>query len=399
MIVGVSVIVVGAGAYGASVAYNLAEAGLAVTLLDRRPFVTETSPRAAGLAVQVRTLREFGRLAIRSVELLVSFEEQTGEPLEVSQTGSVAVARDEASDARVRAHPRLGARNGLEVALIDSAEAASLAPYADYRDARSISFTPSDLHLEPGDLPRAYIRAAARRGMVSLEGHDAGSVLVEHGRVAGLATDRGTIRADVVVNCAGGWLSALASTIDAPLPVQPVRHQLVVSEPSDEVSDWHASVRIVDANVYARPYAGGLMFGGYESQPVFLEAGELPASVTELELDMAAIDELRGRVRTELAVLDRLTVRELRGGIPTLTADGHPIIDELPGAEGYFVVGGCNVGGLSTSPAVGEAVASWIMTGERPAVLAPFGLDRFRGRDRASLAGIAREKYVATEYG
>jgi glycine/D-amino acid oxidase-like deaminating enzyme len=392
-------IVVGAGAYGASVAYHLTAAGLAVALLDRRPFVSETSPRAAGLAVQVRTLREFGELAMRSVELLASFEDRTGETLAVSQTGSVAVARDDVSDSRVRAHPELGARYGLEVAVIGPAEAAVLAPYADYRDARSISFTPTDLHLEPGDLPRAYVRAAARRGMASLEGYHAGAPILEDGHVAGLETDGGSLHADVVVNCAGGWLSALAASGARPLPVQPVRHQLVVSEPSGEISETHSSVRIVDANVYARPYAGGVMFGGYESRPAFLDDGALPATVADLPLDMAAIDELRARVRTELPILDRLAVRELRGGIPTLTADGHPVIDRVPDAHGFFVVGGCNVGGLSTSPAVGEAVAAWIASGERPAVLEPFGLARFAGEDPAELRRAARDRYAATEYG
>jgi glycine/D-amino acid oxidase-like deaminating enzyme len=393
-------VVVGAGAYGASVAFHLAARGRRVALVDRRPFVTETSPRAAGLAVQVRSLLEFGQLAKRSVELLAAFGDLTGEALEIHQTGSVAIARDDASEARVRRHPELGARYGLEVLAIDAAEAAQLAPWADYRTARAISYTPTDLHLEPGELPRAYIRAAARRGLVALDDHHVTSVIVEDGAVTGVATDRGTLRASTVVNCAGGWIAALAGTAAGrPLPVEPVRHQLIVTEPLAEVADHHASFRVVDANVYARPCWGGLMFGGYESAPLFLDAGALPSSVTALPLDDAAIAELRDRVPVELPLLRTARVRELRGGIPTLTADGHPIVDELPDARGCYVVGGCNVGGLSTSPAVGEALAEWIASGTRPAVLAPFALARFATRSPEALARDAREKYSATEYG
>jgi dimethylglycine dehydrogenase len=151
-------VVVGAGAYGTSVAFHLLAAGAEVALVDRRPFVTETSPRAAGLAVQVRSLREFGELASRSV--LVDFKALTGEPRGVTQTGSVAIARDERAEARVRAHPALAARYGVGVELIGERAAAELAPYASFESARAISYTPTDLYLEPGGLPRAYLAGA-----------------------------------------------------------------------------------------------------------------------------------------------------------------------------------------------------------------------------------------------
>ena len=240
-----------------------------MALVDRRPFGTGTSARAAGLAVQVRSLVAFGRIAKRSVEKLVGFEAETGEPLRLVQAGSLAVARDEAAEQRVREHPALGARYGLEVELVDRRAALELAPYARFESARAISFTATDLHLEPGDLPRAYIEASSRRGMVKLEGLEARGLLVSGGRVAGLETDRGPLVAGAVVNCAGGWIGLLDPAA-GPVPVQPVRHQLIITAPLACVADGHASVRVVDANTYARPCWGGLMFGGYESQPVFL---------------------------------------------------------------------------------------------------------------------------------
>ena len=281
---------------------------------------------------------------------------------------------------------------------MDERAAFELAPYARYEGARAISFTPTDLHLEPGDLPRAYIAAASRRGMVKLEGLVASDLIVSGGRVAGVTTSRGPLVAGAVVNCAGGWIGRFDARAGR-VPVQAVRHQLIVTEPLECVADGHASVRVVDANTYARPCWGGLMFGGYESRPAFLSDRELPESVDDLSLDDRPIHELVARVSDTFPLLRDAPVRALRGGIPTLTADGHPIIGELPGIAGAFVVGGCNVGGLSTSPAVGEAVAEWIVSARRPELLAPFAPDRFAGRPGEELLSAARANYTATEYG
>ena len=91
------------------------------------------------------------------------------------------------------------------------------------------------------------------------------------------------------------------------------------------------------------------------------------------------------------------TAVEVRAGVPTMSPDGTFIVDALPGATGAFVVAGDNVMGLHVSPAVGALLAGWIVDGERPARLAPFGLARFAGRDEAELHAAALAQY-ATKY-
>ena len=61
-----------------------------------------------------------------------------------------------------------------------------------------------------------------------------------------------------------------------------------------------------------------------------------------------------------------------------MTADGRHIIGPAPGARGFFVAGGCNVAGLSISPAIGDALAAWIVDGAPPHDLTPLSLERFR---------------------
>src|SRR5207244_2957734 len=85
-------------------------------------------------------------------------------------------------------------------------------------------------------------------------------------------------------------------------------------------------------------------------------------------------------VAEELPALLTAKIVELRGGLPTMTPDGHFIVDRLPSVDGCYVITGCHVGGLSTSPALGHDLAAWIVTGERPVDLGSVGLARSPSR-------------------
>jgi 4-methylaminobutanoate oxidase (formaldehyde-forming) len=78
-----------------------------------------------------------------------------------------------------------------------------------------------------------------------------------------------------------------------------------------------------------------------------------------------------------------------------MTGDGRHIDGPAPGAEGFFVAGGCNVSGLSVSPAIGEAVAAWIVDGAPPLDLEPLSLARFAAAD---VAEEELERSAAWEY-
>jgi 4-methylaminobutanoate oxidase (formaldehyde-forming) len=83
-------------------------------------------------------------------------------------------------------------------------------------------------------------------------------------------------------------------------------------------------------------------------------------------------------VALQFPALRAARVREHRGGLPTMTADGRHIVGPAPAAKGFFIASGCNVAGLSISPAIGDAIARWITEGTAPIDLTPLSLERFR---------------------
>lgn len=301
------------------------------------------------------------------------------------QTGGVKFARSDLYAEQVREEVSRGQGWGIEIDLVDAAEARRIAPYADPSRARAIWYCPTDLYLEPGDLPRAYIRAAEALGVSVRPWTEVTAIETERGAVKRVFTTRGEILTPVVVDAAGAWGGLIAEMVGIRIPMIPTRHQLYVTKPLAGVTADMPIVRIVDAHVYVRPERGGLLLGGYEDNPVAIDLRSMPPDfdIDQLALDWEPMRKLTEDVLPELPCLRGAEVAEFRGGLPTMTSDGHHIIDTVDSCRGFFIVGGCVVAGLSVSPAVGEEVAQWVVDGRPPYDMSWFSLDRF-GSEAAS---------------
>ena len=396
------VVVVGAGALGASVAFHLAARGdRKVVLVDRYAAASQTSPRAAGLTQQLRQSELMTRLAVRSCEKIVRFAEETGEPLECVVAGSVKLARRPEHVAQLEAEVERAGRWGVPLRPLDPAALPRLSPFVSPRGVLAATHNPADLYLDPVQIPRGYARAAVARGADLIEHAPVRRLLLEGGKVAGVALDGREIRAPAVVDAAGAWARAVAAPAGARPAVVPTRHQLLVTAPLDGVRPEQPIVRIVDANVYVRPDRGGLLLGGYEADPVQYDGERLPDGfrIEQLELDLAVLRRLADLVREQLPVFQEVfargAIREHRGGLPTMSPDARFLLGESAAVPGLFFATGCNVGGLSTAPALGEALAELIATG-RAAIgdLAPLAPDRFGPLDEAALREAARREYA-----
>ncbi len=369
-------VVIGAGALGGSVAYRLAQDGRRTVLIDRHAIASQTSPRAAGLSAGLRPSRLMTRLAQRGAELLLDFEAETGIPIDAHRSGSLKLARSAALAAQLHDEMQRAAEYGVTARLIDAHEAHALMPLLHAEHTAAIAYYPDDIYLDPALFTRGIAEAARRLGCTLLADTRVDEVLVEHGAVRGVRTDAGIIAAPIVVDAAGAWARALAQS--ATLPMVAVRHQLLVTSPLAAVDPGQPVTRILDANVYVRPCDGGLMLGGYEDAPLLLD--RVPDAVDDMPLDLSVLQRLAHAVRQEFPAFGDLDGARLRGGMPTMTLDDEHLIGPVPGASGLFVIGGCNVGGLSTAMAFAEALCRIIADPATADELAPLLPARFVGQ-------------------
>jgi glycine/D-amino acid oxidase-like deaminating enzyme len=375
----VDLVVVGGGALGLSTAVHAALRGGSVAVVERRTLGSQASGRAAGLfkSIQADRLRTY--LATRSIQKVCTFAEWSGVELAVNRTGSLMVARTDAHRKLV-AHERDQSR-GWGVA-VDDLTAAELGErsgiYLPTGDELAL-WCPADVYVEePTALIDAYRAAAELQGVELLESEQAVEVVLAGNRVIGVETSSRRIDTAAVVDAGGAWVRQVAELAGSWVAAAPVRHQLVITEPTADVRGADPIVRVADAAVYVRPARGGLMLGGFEADPMAVDPRQQPASfgMDDLALDVSVVDTMVDAVGAEVPAA-KGPVAEHRGGLFTMTPDGRFLLGPVPEVDGLWVISGCNGSGFSSSPALGEVLADWITDGTSPVDVSALDPARF----------------------
>jgi glycine/D-amino acid oxidase-like deaminating enzyme len=392
------VVVVGAGGLGAASAYYLTkQKGLRVILLDQHGIGSQTSPRAAGMVSCLRKSDIMIALIKDACSKIESFTEETGQPLSWVRSGSLKIARRPADADVLQADFRRGHAMGLDVEIISPGDVTALHPFVQSKGIEGVVRIGDDRYFDPAQIATGYAAAAAARGAHVFPNTPVFAVDIKGSCVTGVTTEKGKIHAPVVVDAAGAWTRDLAEISNIKVPLVPTRQQLIVTEQVAGAAADLPMVRIMDAAVYMRPCLGGFLWGVYEEHPRFFDMRSLGPSfeIKNMPLDRSILDAAAADVADQLPVLGTAGMREFRGGIPTMTADGHHILGPSPELAGFFFASGCNVAGLSIAPALAEKLASWIIDGSPPIDLSCMAFERFAG---SSWSDEKLERAAAWQY-
>ncbi|MGV2287758.1 FAD-binding oxidoreductase [Trinickia sp. YCB016] len=373
-------IVIGSGGLGAATAYYLAKRGThRVALLERLEIGSQTSPRAAGMVSCLRKSDLMIDLIKLAAAKIKQFSTDTGQPLDWVQSGSLKVARRPMDAEVIQEDILRGRRHGLDVEELSPDAAHRLNPFLQTTGVAAVMRIGDDMYFNPAQLAVGFARAAQANGAVLLPNTAVTRILIEDGEVNGVDTTCGRIRTPIVVDAAGAWTRQVAEASGLRVPLVTTAQQLFVTEPVPDALSELPMIRIMDAAVYMRPCDGGFLWGVYEDNPRFFDMNGFDANfdIKDLSLDAEILWRYARDVEAQLPVLLKAGVREHRGGLPTMTADGQHIVGPAPAIRGFYFASGCNVAGLSIAPALGEALAAWIVDGTPPIDLTPLSIGRF----------------------
>jgi glycine/D-amino acid oxidase-like deaminating enzyme len=236
-----SVVIIGAGVIGASVAYHLARRGWReILVLDRSPGPGQgsTGKATGGFRAQYATPINV-RLSLLSREKLRCFREETGGDAGYVPAGYLWLASTAGELELLRAAQRVQHQEGLTEAVeVGPDEIARLNPAVALDEVIGGAFCPTDGFINPMGIVEGYL-AAARSLEVKLEWQVevSGLRLEKDTRTIAVQTSRGPISAGAVVNAAGPWASQVARWTGLDLPVLPIRRQVAATGPTDLLPD------------------------------------------------------------------------------------------------------------------------------------------------------------------
>lgn len=352
------VVVVGAGVIGCCIAYYLAKAGIAVTVLERGSICAEASSANAGL-VSVST-REGLLLSMvqESVRLLLEAQEETGSDFELTRAGNLVLLRTEEEVAKQTDLVEKQRAAGLDVQLLDPRETLRTEPAVN-PDVLGSVCSSLDYTINPHALTIGLARGAGRAGAKLRIGVEAIALRVGGGKVTGVLTTDGEVGADVVIVAAGAWSPALLRSIDLDLPVEPSRGQILVTESLPPLTT--RTIRDT-GHIYVRRTDRGNYVIGSLTERVGFNKQLTP-------------DKLRDYVKEAVGLIPALAeVRIVRAwaGLRPLSPDNNPFLGPVPGWEGLLLATGHSRTGVGFSAVTSRMIADTVLEGK-----ASFPLERF----------------------
>ncbi|HTN96536.1 MAG TPA: FAD-binding oxidoreductase, partial [Nordella sp.] len=354
------VIIVGGGIAGCSVAYHLTKLGITdVVLCERKQLTCGTTWHAAGLVTQLRATRRMTELAKYTGELFQTLEAETGQATGFKKHGSLRVANTQARFEELSRGASMGRNFGLAVEQVTPDDIKNMWEPVNTDGIVGGYWFPNDGQVNPADVTMAYAKGARMHGARILEQTPVKRILVEGGRVAGVETDKGQIRAKRVVICGGMWSRDLAAEIGVALPLHAAEHFYIVTEAIPDLPKKLPVLFLGDECAYYKEDAGKLLLGCFE--PVAKPWGHngIPEDFCfdSLPEDFDHFEPILEMATKRVPMIGNTGIQLFFNGPESFTPDDRYLLGETPEVDGLFCACGFNSIGILSSGGVGKALA------------------------------------------
>ncbi len=367
------VVVIGGGVVGVSTLYHLAKKGWSdVVLVERKELTSGSTWHAAGLLPLFNLSYSVGQIHKYSVKLYGELEAETGQPVGFSKVSNIRLARTPDRWDEFMYYAGVAETIGVKVNFLTPEELKAIWPLCETEGILGAIQHPDDGYIQPADLTQALAKGARSRGAEIYRNTAVTAISQSPDGGWRVTTDKGDITCEHVVSCSGNFARRTGAMVGLDIPVIPVQHQYIVTEPHPLIRDRQARglpemgvLREADSSWYMREENGGLLLGPYEKgAPCCYVDG--PSDDSEYELFQEDLDRLAPHIETAIArvpAFGEVGIKKVYNGAIAYTPDGSPIIGPAWDARNFWLNEGHSFG-VTAAGGAGWQLAEWIVDGD-----------------------------------
>jgi glycine oxidase len=362
-------LIVGGGAIGLSLAYELSGIGWKICVVDQQQPGRESSWAGAGLLPPC--LSRIGHPALDSMVAMSNrLHEQwagkllseTGIDNEYQQCGALLLATSGAIQSDLNDDARYWHQKEIRLDKVDVHDLSEYEPAIASHNILEAYHTPDEVQLRNPRHLQALLAACRRRGVEILRDTQINGFERQGDCITAANSASGPIEAANFCICGGAWSTSLLETFNLPVSVRPMRGQIVLLKLEQQILK-HV---IYNGPHYLVPRADGHVLIGSTVEDVGFDKSTTEEAVSAM-LDFAY------RVVPQLA---EASVERVWAGLRPATPDGRPYMDRIPDTSNCFVAAGHFRCGLQLSTATAVLMRE-LMTHETPSLdLSAFSLTR-----------------------
>jgi sarcosine oxidase, subunit beta len=343
-----SVVIIGGGIMGTSIAFHLAESGVGdIVVIERDTLGSGSSAKPLGGVRATFSDSRNIQLGQRSLETYEHFRERFNTEIGLQQVGYLFLCRNESELAALENATGVQNNLGCSARMVTPAEAVEINPLLDQAALVGGSFSPRDGFAQPSKVVWAYTEAATRLGVSFCEHAEVLDIQKSPTAAHEIHTSRGVINADAVIISAGAWSMKIGEMVGAYLPVEPVRRQIGLTAQRAKPYPTVPFTLDLSTTLYFHNYWNAMLLG-------ISNADEKPGFCREFSYQWkTAFDQAAEIIAPSLAHLPLVAGW---AGLYENTPDHNALIGRAEHLDGVFYATGFSGHGFLMGPAVGELV-------------------------------------------
>jgi len=368
-------VIIGGGCVGTSIAYHLAKMGSSdVVLLEKGHLAWGATGKSSAIVNMGvwNASKPLMKMLVESIGIFHNFAGTIGGNSGFTQIGWMGVAGSAQAE-RVEKTVRLQKEVGANSQLLTPQEVKKIESRIFTDDVALGIYEPTSGFADPVETTNAYARQAEKNGAQILTGVQVTKITAEGGRISGVNTNQGPIKASRVVNAANVWANGLFAELGVKIPIVPTRKQVCLFKRPANFGKAHMVTDDFLNDIYMKP----------EGEQTLVGEIEAPGSPMNPDSYNEGIDSDRV-LRYSQKVVHRfpdMGAAISKGGYSgpyDVSPDGHPILDEVPNIRGLYCAVGMSGHGFRFSPATGRLMAEFILHGKTSGIdIKEFRISRF----------------------